>query len=217
MINKFTIFGERCSGTNYLEHIIKENFTIELTWNYGFKHFFGFSDFSNSDDTLFVCIIRNPCDWFNSLYINKHHLPIYMRNNEENFLNSEVFSMVDEQGDGKEVIKNDINIETKEKYKNIFELRHVKMKYLIETMPTKVKNYILIRYEDLLNDFEKTMNRFLQFQLEIKTSHFPYNNTKKDFKYGGKYKKNNNSLIHEESILKNKHFDDTYEKKAGYM
>ena len=61
MIKKYTIYGERCSGTNYLENIIDINFDVNLTWEYGHKHFFGHQDnkLKNSDDTLFICIVRN--------------------------------------------------------------------------------------------------------------------------------------------------------------
>ena len=44
MITKVTIYGERCSGTTYLENIITKNFNVEITWDYGWKHFFGFND-----------------------------------------------------------------------------------------------------------------------------------------------------------------------------
>jgi len=51
----------------------------------------------------------------------------------------------------------DLNYITNQKYKNIFELRKLKNHYLMHIMPKKVKNYILINYEDLLYNFEKTM------------------------------------------------------------
>ena len=86
MIKYYTIFGERCSGTNYLEDIMSKNFDIELTWKYGWKHFFGWNDLSNSDDTLFICIVRNPIDWINSLYRDKHHVALHLRNDVEKFL-----------------------------------------------------------------------------------------------------------------------------------
>ena len=50
MVNKFTIYGERCSGTNYLEEIILHNFNINVTWDYGWKHFFGSYDFKNTEE-----------------------------------------------------------------------------------------------------------------------------------------------------------------------
>lgn len=39
MIKKVTIYGERCSGTNYLEELLTENFDVTLVWDYGWKHF----------------------------------------------------------------------------------------------------------------------------------------------------------------------------------
>lgn len=36
--------------------------------------FFGFNKLSNTDDILFIGIIRYLCNWANSLYRNKHHL-----------------------------------------------------------------------------------------------------------------------------------------------
>lgn len=92
MINKFTIYGERCSGTNYLENIILENFDVEITWKYGQKHFFGFANLSNSDDTLFICLVRESLNWMNSLYKNPHHLSYSLRNNIDDFLNNQFFS-----------------------------------------------------------------------------------------------------------------------------
>ncbi len=67
-MRKVTIYGERCSGTNYLEELLLLNFDIELTWEYGWKHFFGYNDLSNTDDVLFIGIIRNLPDWLNSFY-----------------------------------------------------------------------------------------------------------------------------------------------------
>lgn len=185
MIKKFTIYGERCSGTNYLEELLINNFDIELVWDYGWKHFFGFNDLTNSDDVLFIGIVRNITDWINSLYKTRHHLPPSITKNIMSFLNNEIYSLYDE--DKTEII-NDRNIYTKERYKNIFELRHTKNKFLVEDMPKLVKNYLLIRHEDLLNNFVNTMNRIKEFNLPIKNNiEFPIN-----IKY---YKKNKNVIF----------------------
>ena len=174
MITKFTIFGERCTGTNYLQYLIQQNFEIEITWKYGWKHFFGFNELKNSDDTLFIGIVRNPYDWMNSLFREQHHLPEKFKN-INNFLNDEIYSLYD-KNDENNIHKNDINIYTKEKYKNIFELRNTKLKFLIEDMPSLVKNYLVIRYEDLLDDFENTMNKIKEKGLIIKNNiTFPSN------------------------------------------
>ena len=61
------------------------------------------------------------------------------------------------------------NIITKERYKNIFELRRVKNNFLIQEMPKKVKNYLLIRYEDLRDNYETILEYFhIKFKLKKK-------------------------------------------------
>jgi len=167
---KVTIYGERCSGTSYLKELFDINFNVELTWQYGWKHFFGFNNLENSDDTLFIGIIRNLPDWVNSLYREKHHLPPHLTANEYTFLNDEFYSI-----DNNNEIIFDRNIETNKRYKNIFELRHVKNKFLVETMPTLVKNYVLITYDELLNDFNNCMNKIKKY-LQVKSNiEFPLN------------------------------------------
>jgi len=172
MIKKYTIYGERCSGTNYLEQLMNHNFDIEITWDYGWKHFFGFNNLSNSDDVLFIGIIRNLCDWVNSLYREKHHFAPNLTKNVDSFLNSTFYS-VDEKGN--EIII-DRHIKTKKRYKNIFELRQVKNHFLLETMPKLVKNYCIITHDSLLNNFVNIMNKIRSYGLITKNNiNFPEN------------------------------------------
>jgi len=163
-ITKIKIYGERCSGTNYLEQLILTNFNVKsLQTIYGWKHFFGYSQLKNTDDTLFIGIVRDPTDWLNSFYINHHHLPITLYENTENFLNNTFYSLKD---NGKEIMQ-DRHIFTKKRYKNIFELRETKLKYLLFDMPKLVKHYILIKYEDLINNFKDTIVNIAQKGLPI--------------------------------------------------
>ena len=172
MINKIVIYGERCSGTNYLEQLLLLNFNVEITFAYGWKHFFGFNDLSNTDGILFIGIVRNLVDWINSLYREKYHLPSSVTLNEKCFFNNEMYS-ISENGDE---IMEDRHIDTHNRYKNIFELRHIKNKFLIEKMPLLVKNYCLITYDELMTNFENVMNRFQKYNLTIKNDiHFPLN------------------------------------------
>jgi GR25 family glycosyltransferase involved in LPS biosynthesis len=152
-VTHFTILGERCSGTNFLEKLISSNFKLELTWNYGYKHFFGFSDYQNSDHVLFIGIVRDVCDWINSFYLQPHHIADELRYNRHLFLNSPIYSYKDLKNvwpnDHGEELLEDRHLETKERYQSIFELRAVKCRFLLKQMPKLVKNYVLIRYEDL--------------------------------------------------------------------
>jgi hypothetical protein len=80
-IRRYTIFGERCSGTTFLNSLMAANFDVKLTWEFGFKHFFGFNALENSDDTLFIGIIRHPHTWLNSFYKNPWHVAKELRGN----------------------------------------------------------------------------------------------------------------------------------------
>jgi len=210
-IPKFTIYGERCSGTNYLERIIRFNFDIKITWEYGWKHFFGFNDLTNSDDTLFICIVRNPVDWLNSLYRETHQIALHLRNSVDDFLNKEFYSFNDAGSgnpDGSEIM-HDRNIYNGERYKNIFEMRHTKIKFCLEDMPNAVKNYIFVRYEDLINDFENTLYSIKRKGLKVKNKElFP--------RPISSYKKKANE-IPEDIIFNNPNFNKLYEEQLNYL
>ena len=106
----------------------------------------------------------------------------------------------------------DRNIYTGEHYKNIFELRHTKIKWMLEDLPNKVKNCIFIRYQDLINDFDKTLLKIKDKGLEIKKNiNFPlntdnYKNTSRE-----KFVKKKNS-ISTKFILSNPNLIPSYEK-----
>jgi hypothetical protein len=215
-IKNFTIYGERCSGTNFTEELFTNNFNIEVTWKYGWKHFFGFYDFTSKqeDETLFIGIIRNPIHWLHSFYKSPHHIPEHNKPLKK-FLFNEFYSHHDDDKTY-DIIKEDLNYVTKEKYKNIFELRKMKNDYLMNIMPTKVKNYILIRYEDLLENKQKVL-------IEIKNK---YNLTLKNNKIQEitYYKKQKNqkfspkpiTFSNETLTLIKKNLDLEQEKKLGY-
>lgn len=173
MIKYFSVYGERCTGTNFLEQAIIENFQIELVWHYHYKHFFGFYDFTkknsiieDDNEVLFLGLVRDPVYWIDSFFKKKHHIPKENRINIQLFLNNEFYSV----NEDKKEIMEDRHIETGERYKNIFELRYIKNDYLINKIKTKVNNYLLIRYEDLNNHFEDIMN-FLEKRFQLKRKH----------------------------------------------
>jgi hypothetical protein len=172
-INKFVFFGERCSGTNFLEEAITTNFVIEYSHEFGNKHFFCFNKYNNNhDDILFIGIVRNPIYWLNSFSVNMHHIP-KENTSLKNFLFAPFYSVettdpvnlnfngifaLQRKKKQEYILKEDLNYTTGKMYKNIFELRKMKNKYLMEIMPKKVKNYILINYEDLLYNYEESLS-----------------------------------------------------------
>lgn len=220
-IKKVTILGERCSGTNYLEKLIKTNFNVEFTWEYGWKHYFGFNDYSNSDDTLFICITKHYYDYIDSFFRNPppsgKPAPENLKN-IDNFLSLKFVS----RDQKNKVLVEDRNIYTKEEYKNILEMRHVKLKYMIDDFPKIVKNYLLIRYEDLMNDFENTMNKIKDCGLKVKQkidfpeNYFLYKDTLKKFGQYKEVKNKNYKKFGIEKIHNNENFNKFYEERLGY-
>ena len=90
-IKKFTIFGERNSGTNYLLSTLQQMLYINFTSEYGFKHWYikdvtprgenntttdneCLKSINDSDDTLFIVIVRNVYDWVGSMYKIPYHI-----------------------------------------------------------------------------------------------------------------------------------------------
>ncbi|RJE86491.1 hypothetical protein D3P04_07130 [Paracoccus onubensis] len=63
----YQVFGERCSGTNYLDQILNENFKIKAVHHYGWKH--GFPTMPGIwRQSLCVVITRAPFDWLRRFY-----------------------------------------------------------------------------------------------------------------------------------------------------
>jgi hypothetical protein len=165
MVKNFAILGERCSGTNYLEELMLTNFDINITSDYGHKHFFGTYNFKKTEtenETLFIGIVRHPMDWLNSFFDKLHHVPKHLHP-INNFLTDNFYSVGFD--------KQDANFITGKKYKNIFELRFVKNNYLMNTMYNNVKNYILINYENLSNNTTNVLN-MIQTKFNL-TKKFP--------------------------------------------
>ncbi len=169
LLKRYHIYGERSSGTNFLDHSIKDNFDainvfddvkdvddiIERYRTYGHKHWFGDDlDLSNTDDVLFLCIVRDPIDWLRSIYRTPRNLYEPMVESQERFLFGKYASTAvfyDE--------KVSFKLGGHESCNNIFEVRHIKLEWICEKLPKLVKNYMLIRYEDLKNDFQGTMKK----------------------------------------------------------
>jgi len=163
---KFTIVGERHSGTNWIERLVINQLQIPITWEFGSKHFIGYNpnDLAASKNCLFICITRNIYDWIGAFYKLPHHVNICMLHNMETFLLQEWTN---------DVYDNDYF--TKKPYKNLFELRKYKLQYLSIFLPFLVDNLIIIRYEDLISNMDDTIN-FISNNFNIKKTNKVYGN-----------------------------------------
>lgn len=167
-IRQVQIFGERCSGTNYLAGLVRENFAnVAITREFGGKHWFvkGLDPrgrpnettdrqcvrpLDDSDDTLFLVIHRNPYDWVRSIQATPYHawdhdsLPLgeFIR---KPWMSKEVSAVNPNwlvRDDGYYFI---------EDAPNVLELRTLKLRHLFR-LAEVVANVAVIRYDDLAAD-----------------------------------------------------------------
>ena len=228
------IFGERCSGTNYLEALVRKNYPeVEPTTAFGGKHWFirgheprgranattdhqcGRS-LDDSDDTLFLVIHRNPFDWVRSIQATPYHawthdsLPLaeFIR---KPWVSSEVAAVNptwDLREDGYYFI---------EEAANVLALRTMKLQHFLG-LGNVVPHVAQIRYEDLAAD--PSLLATIAEQFEIRLDGADVRNT--DRYFGGKDKEvfdgpRAYAPIGEDDLqFINRHLDWDVESSAGY-
>jgi hypothetical protein len=218
-MKNFSIFGERCSGTHFVKFAILRNFHIDFSQ--ANTHFFGFdndSDFENKlDDTFYICLVRHPIDWIDSFFKRAHHVPEHNFMSIDNFLKNEFYSIYEVGEKINQELMEDRHLITKERYKNIFELRKTKLDYFLNVIPTKAKHFIFLRYEDLRDNYQETLDVIAQKFNLIKK----YDNYVEIVKYKGTY----DALYFKKPILLSnddkeyikQNVDVEQEKKFGYL
>lgn len=223
-IKKFCIFGERNSGTNFLHTAIEKNFELDFK-QIGNKHFWNKTDnLELHTDTAIIVIIRNVFDWINSMHRSPFHLQTELRNpkNKLDFLNKEFWSYFDEHthgyASGLEIMR-DRHLDTKERYKNIFEARYVKYNYLFELSESKNDHIFFLKYEDLNEEYEKTMKRIAEYyDITFKNSEIQSVDSYRGFENSKKMteRKPKPNIFSEVEITSHKDFNLMMETKFGY-
>ena len=173
-VKKLQIFGERCSGTNYLEQLINKNIpSISITTEYGFKHFFPKTDVGKSNDCLFIILYRNPFDWLKSIYRNPWHANAELKAlSFSDFIRSKWICVWDKDAG---VSKKDKRYNTEimfercpvseKRFENLIKMRTAKI-LAWETIRDKNSNTVYIRYEELILDPEKHI-RIISYKLDL--------------------------------------------------
>lgn len=167
----FTIYGERCSGTNYLAKLMYDNFEVELVLLpdsiNGSKHWFGneknIDCIQKTTDCIIFCIVRNPIDWIMSFFNNPHQQSLERISSLLTFISTEFYSTLQSTGTELEL----------KRYKDIFEMRLVKCQFLYFTIPMLTPNYYFIKYEDLKHIPHMVLTDIKnKFQLKLKNNSF---------------------------------------------
>lgn len=161
-IRNINIFGERCSGTNYLEQLIKSNLeTIQLSSAYGYKHFFPQKEITGLKKDIFIIIYRDPFNWLRSFYRNPWHVAPELQNMPfSDFIRNEwkcVWDKHSGKSEGDELYGTEMLFErdpaTGERFGNILKMRSAKVA-AFETIREKTPYTYYMKYEDLNSDPE---------------------------------------------------------------
>jgi len=221
-MKNFMILSERCVGSHFLQYALLENFYINYLKNHhNQKHFFGHENDIYSEkeinSTIIICLVRDPVEWIDSFFKRLHHVPSINRRNIDNFVKNEWYSIYEEGEKKNQEIMEDRNMYTNQRYKNIFGLRKTKQDYFLKTVKDKFKHVLILKYEDLRDNYEATLENIKnRFQLEQK-----HNNYKEIVKYKGTfsalyYKK---PILLSEEIQKyiKENVDVEQEKELGYL
>ena len=153
----FQIYGERCSGTNYVEKLITENFNLVLIEG-THKHWY-VNDYSKlRGDTLVIVVVRNPYSFLSSLHLQPHHAPLHYGLSFSEFIRKEWVSY-----DSPDILplwfEEDMSIRETiakpewivESEANVCRLRSSKLRNFLE-LEHHADNFCLLKYEELLLD-----------------------------------------------------------------
>ena len=168
------IFGERNSGTRYLEELLKINLiNCKILdkrhdggsgWKHGIPNEELLSKYKN---IFYIFIIRDLNGWANSMFNRPYH--IKKENNFFKFLINNIVPIEGVRGPNHDSLVLD-----HEKNKNLFELRYFKIKKYIEF--SKGKNFAFLNMK-FLQDNPKIVINYLSKKLNIENKKF------NDFEY----------------------------------
>lgn len=181
-IKKFQVFGERRSGTNFLETLIEKNSYLKKVWLYGWKH--GVPAFPVFPaECLFIVVVREPIEWIRALYsapfeadlkVKKRNFQDFIRLEWEGRFylkgsNWRRLSYKLEPGVGAgETLQLDRHPITGKQFSNVMEMRNVKLAGHLSFLDRDV-NAVVVRYEDVKAD-QETLTRTIAdlFDIEMK-------------------------------------------------
>lgn len=170
-IKDVCIFGERSTGTNLLNIVLKSSFGFQQAKDYGWKH--GPPSFlAARDSTLFVVSLRDAIDWSISLYARpRNALVETLGLSYRDFIQSPWHSVIP---DGKNpnyppgaTVQPDLHPISGKPYDTIFKMREVKTKSWLSLARRHV-NLVVVRHETFMQDRPRCLSAIAdQFDLKV--------------------------------------------------
>lgn len=152
---RLVVFGDRNSGASFLRDLLLDLFDLSLASDFGNEtyHFGAGRNLSHDcEDILFVAVVRNPLDWI--MTMKKDHAALAHLNTSdtwEDVLFSDwrpggvAIPLKEEEEDGALLW-----LQKNKKYSSIFELRAWEGLFMSEDLPGDVRNFVMVKYEDII-------------------------------------------------------------------
>jgi len=171
-VKRLKVCGERCSGTNFVMYLLHKNFpTLAPTAirEFGHKHYLWWFDIPiskntlnklrytqedvsliNSQDCLFVVVVRDSYDWLRSFYLKPYdvHKTRCTRGFYQFLKRKWKLTRHYRPGSGQHDEVDNQNPWTGKPFANVLELRKYKIVNYLR-LGTLVDNFLLVRYEDV--------------------------------------------------------------------
>ncbi|HIG47893.1 MAG TPA: hypothetical protein EYQ20_16230 [candidate division Zixibacteria bacterium] len=186
MIDYIQIFGDRGSGTNYLASLIRKNFKrVAITSDFGGKHWFVKNHFprskpntttdnecvrpvTDSSDTLFLVIYKNPYAWLCSIHRRPIHgdghwslsFSEFIRKPWTSYTTKKLNPLWDENPEDYYFI---------EEARNILELRTQKIQHF-NALAEIAENICFLNYESLTADVDILHQIATTYGIDLKRS-----------------------------------------------
>lgn len=153
---RLQIFGERCSGTNFVAQLLRRNaWRLPLTDEHGWKHGFCDGVAGPAADTLFVLVVRDPFDWAASLWRTPWHaaqplrdasFPEFVRMEWRCEWGRDMALAAEDPRVGEEMT-HERDPATGRRFVDVFALRAAKLRAHL-ALASRVRRFAVVRYED---------------------------------------------------------------------
>ena len=159
-MESYILLGERCSGTNVIEAVVRRNAGLVVSHVAGFKHFPKKLTPELADEMRrlpALLVVRHPISWLRSLYAQPWHAAPNLKSlGFSDFLRSEWMSVWDSEANidpsdsryGFEMLE-DRDAETGQRFANVLRLRTGKLKLMLQTCVV-AEAYKVVRLEDYI-------------------------------------------------------------------
>ena len=162
---EIALYGERCSGTNFIAEILRLNSGCKVSYPLGFKHFPKTFPVEEQRRLLLgrpvLFLIRHPESWVRSMFLNPWHAMKDIREKDfSDFLRAEWHSVWDEEanvfpGNPRygQPIKEDRDPLTGKPFPNLLRMRTAKI-HRFQEIESCSERSCWVRLEDLVDDQE---------------------------------------------------------------